>query len=119
MNMKTWAIYLGLTIVFTASVVSATFIPVSEFISGMIALPVVAALFGALFQIARDSAAFEKQKYLQSDQQVFSLGASSHMSTIAFDKHVEFCEEYMSEVDETIGILFRDLISDDAQPAVA
>lgn len=106
--MENWIKYFGLSIVFFASIISATFVPVSEFISGMIALPGVAALCGALFQIARDSAAFEKQKHLQSDQQVFILGASSHMATIAFDKHVEFCEAYMSEVDQTIGILFRE-----------
>lgn len=106
--MKNWPIYLTLTIVFLASIGAASLVPVSEFISGMIALPGIGALFGALFQIARDSATFEKQKRLQADQQVFSLGASSHMSTVAFDKHVSFCEAYMSEVHETIGVLFRE-----------
>lgn len=105
--MKNWPIYLGLAIVFAASIGAASLVPVTEFISGMIALPGIGALVGALFQIARDSAAFEKQKHLQADQQVFSLGASSHMSKVAFDKHVSFCEAYMSEVHETIGILFR------------
>ena len=74
----------------------------------MITMPGIGALIGALFQISRDSAAFEKQKYLQTDQQVFSLGASSYMSTVAFDKHVLFCETYMSEVHETIGVLFSE-----------
>jgi len=106
--MKTWTIYLSLTLVFVASVGAASFAPVTEIISGMIVLPGIGALVGALFQIARDSAAFEKQKHLQTDQQVFSLGASSHMSTVAFDKHVSFCEAYLSEVHDTIGILFRE-----------
>lgn len=99
--------YFSLGIVFVASMSAVALIP-SDFVSGMISLPGIGALFGALFQIARDSAAFEKKKHLQSDQQVFSLGATSHMSTVAFDKHVEFCEEYMSEVHETMAILFRE-----------
>jgi hypothetical protein len=106
--MKNWPIYLSLTVVFVSSIAAASLAPVTEFISGMIVLPGIGALIGALFQIARDSAAFEKQKHLQTDQQVFSLGASSHMSTVAFDKHVAFCEAYLSEVHETIGVLFRE-----------
>lgn len=106
--MKNWPIYLSLIVVFVASISAASLAPVTEFISGMIVLPGVGALIGALFQIARDSAVFEKQKHLQTDQQVFSLGASSHMSTVAFDRHVAFCEAYLSEVHETIGVLFRE-----------
>lgn len=106
--MKNWPIYLSLTAVFVASMAAASLVPVTEFISGMIVLPGIGALVGALFQIARDSAAFEKHKHLQTDQQVFSLGASSHMSTVAFDKHVSFCEAYLSEVHETIGVLFHE-----------
>ncbi|MEZ5494500.1 MAG: hypothetical protein R3E61_07925 [Pseudomonadales bacterium] len=100
--------YISLAIIFIASVMSAAYLPISDFVSGMIAVPGVASLFGALFQIARDASAFERQKQLQTDQQVFSLGASSHMSTVAFDKHVSFCEAYMSEVHETVGVLFRE-----------
>lgn len=101
-------IYIGLSIVFIASIGTAVLLPVSEFISGMITLPGIGALFGALFQIARDAVAFENQKNLQTDQQVFSLGATSHMSSVAFDKHVEFCEEYMTEVHKTVVILFQE-----------
>lgn len=101
-------LYVCLAIVFGVSISSAAFLPISEIVSGMLAVPGVAALIGVLFQIGRDAAAFEKQKFLQADQQVFAIGASSHMSTVAFDKHVEFCESYMAEVDETIGILFRE-----------
>lgn len=106
--MKTRFTYVALAVVFVASILTAAFAPLSEWISGMVALPGVAALCGALFQIARDAAAFEKQKNLQADQQVFAIGASSHMSTVAFDKHVAFCEAYMSEVHDTIELLFRE-----------
>ena len=30
------------------------------------------------------------------------------MATVAFDKHVEFCEKYMAEVHETVNTLFMD-----------
>jgi hypothetical protein len=30
------------------------------------------------------------------------------MANVAFDKHVEFCEKYMSEVHETVSTLFRE-----------
>lgn len=30
------------------------------------------------------------------------------MSTVAFDKHVEFCEAYMREVHQTVSLLFRE-----------
>ncbi len=101
-------LYFGLLSVFGLAVATAWLIPASDWVKGMIATPGVGALFGALVQFARDSANFERQKYLQSDQQIFSLGASSHMANAAFDKHVEFCEAYMSEVHETVGTLFRE-----------
>lgn len=101
-------IYVGLGGVFLASLLTAWLLPASEWVQGMIALPGVGALVGALIQISRDAAEFDRKKHLQLDQQIFALGASSHMSTIAFDKHVQFCESYMTEVHETIGTLFRE-----------
>lgn len=101
-------LYFGLLFVFGLAITTAWLISASDFVKGMIATPGVGALFGILVQFSRDSAQFERQKHLQSDQQIFSLGASSHMANAAFDKHVEFCEAYMSEVHETVGTLFRE-----------
>lgn len=36
------------------------------------------------------------------------MGAMSHMANRAFDKHVEFCEAYLAEAQETIGTLFAE-----------
>ena len=83
-------------------------VPLADYFKGMVAVPGVGALIGALFQLSRDSSAFARQKHLQSDQQIFTLGAASHMSTVAFDKHVEFCEAYMIEVYDTVNVLFRE-----------
>jgi hypothetical protein len=101
-------IYLALAAVFVGSMFCIWAVSASDFVKGMIAVPGVGALLGVLVQIFRDSAQFERQKYLQRDQEIFSLGASSHMSTVAFDKHVTFCESYMREVHETVGTLFRE-----------
>lgn len=101
-------IYVSLGAVFAASMLAVWLLPAAEWVKGMLAVPGLGALLGALLQIARDSAQFERQKHLQLDQQIFSLGASSHMSTVAFDKHVAFCEKYMIEVHETVGTLFRE-----------
>lgn len=101
-------VYSILASVFLASVVVAALLPAAEWVKAIVVAPGVGALFGALLQIFRDVVQFERQHYLQADQQVFALGASSHMSTVAFDKHVEFCEKYMREVHETVGTLFRE-----------
>jgi len=87
---------------------SALIIPTSELFKGIIASPAVAALIGALYQLFRDQAAFEKQKYFADQKRVFDIGATSHMANTAFDKHVEFCEKYMQEVDCTVTTLFKE-----------
>lgn len=101
-------IHTKLAAVFAASILAVWLVPVGDWIKGMLAIPGVVALLGALLQIARDSAEFERQKYLQRNEQIFTLGAGSHMSTVAFDKHVTFCEAYMKEVHETVSTLFRE-----------
>ena len=37
----------------------------------------------------------------------FTIGATSHMASVAFDKHVQFCEEYTAEVYRTLAFLFK------------
>jgi hypothetical protein len=37
----------------------------------------------------------------------FTVGATSHMANLAFDKHVEFCESYTSGVNGALATLFR------------
>ncbi|MGB2254100.1 MAG: hypothetical protein ACPH56_03665 [Spongiibacter marinus] len=106
--MKLSSAYKVLAVTFCAAMLAAWLIPLAEWVRGMIALPGVGALVGVLVLVARDVIRFEREKHLQLDQQIFTLGAGSHMSTVAFDKHVEFCEAYMSEVHDTVGVLFRE-----------
>ncbi len=100
--------YIVLGIVFTASLLTAWLFSAQEIIKGIFAFPGALALLGVVYQLIRDSAQFEKSMFMQKDQQIFNLGATSHMATVAFDKHVEFCEKYMSEVHETVYTLFKE-----------
>ena len=36
----------------------------------------------------------------------FTVGATSHMANVAFDKHVQFCEKYTAEVKRAVAFLF-------------
>lgn len=101
-------VYSALAAVLAASALTAALIPASDWVRALVLTPGIGAMLGALLQIFRDASQFERQQHLQTDQQLFSLGASSHMSTVAFDKHVAFCEAYMREVHETVGTLFRE-----------
>lgn len=100
--------YVVLALVFVSSALAALVLPVGDAFKGIIATPGVVALLGVIYQLIRDNAQFERNLFLQQDQQIFNLGMTSHMANVVFDKHVEFCEKYMMEVHETIGTLFRE-----------
>lgn len=77
----------------------------------------ICSLLGALFLILRDDIAFTRQlqreeserayKSFREDlahdrnrkskevENAFTMAADSHMATVSFDRHVEFCEEYV------------------------
>lgn len=100
--------YIGLGIVFALSMTTTFILPVEEALKGIASLPAIGAMIVAVYQIFRDQASFEKDQRLQRQQQIFSLGTTSHMANMAFDKHVDFCEQYMKEVHETVVTLFRE-----------
>jgi hypothetical protein len=41
-------------------------------------------------------------------ENAFVLSATSHMAQVAFDKHMEFCERYLSKVREGLSILVQE-----------
>ncbi|RJQ77166.1 MAG: hypothetical protein C4519_13915 [Desulfobacteraceae bacterium] len=100
--------YIGITIVFALSASFFYWKPDGEFIQILAAIPLVGSLVGALFQLFRDQAAFEKELHLQESQNIYSLGTSSHMANTAFDKHVQFSEEYAEESHKALFTLFRE-----------
>lgn len=100
--------YTGIATVF---IISATIFILagdkSEIVQALSGIPLVSSLVGALFQIMRDHASHERTLLAMDHQNRFVLGASSHMANIAFDKHVEFCEEYVREANEALYTIFR------------
>jgi hypothetical protein len=100
--------YLGLAAICGLSSVVYVLLPPADFLKNLSAVPIVGSLVAALWQLLRDQAAHERQLLLQDSQNRFSLGATSHMAAVAFDKHVQFCEEYVAEVHKTLHTLFRE-----------
>jgi hypothetical protein len=105
--------YVSIGVVFVLSVIVVFLLPSEELIQAVAAVPLVGALIAALFQILRDQASHDRQLLLQDSQNWFSLGATSHMANVAFDKHVQFSEEYAAEVHNTLHTLFREGPSDE------
>jgi hypothetical protein len=100
--------YIALAVVFAASlavVVFFHFFPVGA-ISNLAALPAIGSLCYALFQLGRDTIAHERSIHLEETKNRFTVGATSHMANVAFDKHVEFCEAYSSEMFSALTTLF-------------
>ena len=100
--------YILLALVFFASLAGALFLPIDELFKGIFSTPAVIALVGVLYQIMRDEAQHLKNVEIQRQQHFFNIGAMSHMANVAFDKHAEFCEKYMKEINETLSTLFRE-----------
>jgi len=108
--MKQNHFYIGCGVVFVASlllIVILRYSIVSEVILSLAGIPAVLALFGALFQLARDRIEFDRSVLMEQSKNAFTVGATSHMAIVAFDKHVLFCEEYITEVRAALDTLTR------------
>lgn len=97
--------YFILGAIFCLSLLIVLVVPES-FWKGLAATPAILSLLGSLFKLFQDQAAHERQMELQRKQQIFNLGSASHMANVAFDKHVEFCEEYMAAVQGMVTGLY-------------
>ena len=100
--------YLFLIVVFLISLAISLWLPLDDLFKGIASTPAIGALFAVLYQLLRDHVLYEKEKELLWKQQFFSLGITSHMAEVAFDKHVEFCEKYIAEVHNTILTFIRE-----------
>jgi hypothetical protein len=56
--------------------------------------------------------AHERSILFAERQNVFSMGANSHMATVVFDKHIGFCEEYVQAVSNALYTSIRDKTGD-------
>ena len=106
--------YIILASIFFLSISGSYIVPAEDVLKAVMGAPGVVALLAALFQLIRDQASFERQQESQQKQFQFTLGAASHMANAAFDKHVEFCEKYMSEIQNATDTLFREGETPDA-----
>lgn len=58
-------------------------------------------------QYSKELAQFshEQSILLTEMQNAFSMGATSHMATTAFDKHIGFCQEYVDAISKALDFL--------------
>ncbi len=99
---------IGIFVITVTSTIVTFYAPINEIYRGIASLPAVAALSAALFQLLRDNASHQRSLQLQQEQQLFNLGATSHMANTVFDKHVEFSEKYLAEVHELVVTLTKE-----------
>lgn len=99
---KHLALYISLAGVGLVSFLSALFLPISETAKTITGLPFVGALFAALFQLMRDHSTFVKEAEHQRREHAFTIAATSHMSEVVFDKHVEFSEAYVEKLHKLL-----------------
>jgi hypothetical protein len=52
--------------------------------------------------------AHQRSLLLLETQNAFSMGATSHMATVAFDKHIGFCEEYVEAASKVLYTLIQE-----------
>ncbi len=104
LNWISYAILLGVIIL---SVLAVLLMPVSDLFKGIYSVPGAGALALVLVQILKDESAYEKEKELQRKQQFFNLSVTSHMASVAFDKHVAFCEAYIACARQILDELYN------------
>jgi hypothetical protein len=126
---RSWLTYCGLGSIGIISLVSAI-IWVEPLIRSTAGVAFFTALIGIVVQLVRDDAAYkreiekadraeeraqvaadraEERKLAAHDRETrFTLGVSSHMAKVAFDKHVAFCEEYAAAADKALVTIFRE-----------
>lgn len=102
---QSWKVYVVAVTVSVVSFLLAWTLPTTEILRGIVGLPGAVALLTVLYQIVRDQAAHERALALQEKQQLFNLGVTSHMAQVAFDKHVQFSEQYIARMQRGLGDL--------------
>src|SRR5690349_14074249 len=102
------ALYISLSVIALLSFGAASYLPIDEIARTLSALPFVGALFVALFQILRDHSTFEKDRLTQEREHAFIVAATSHMSQVVFNKHVDFSEAYLKALQDLLGNLFAE-----------
>ena len=100
--------YIVACLVFIASAWTTSSTSIDNFSKAVFAVPGASALLSIVFKFWKDERAHERQTDLQSRQQDFAFLPASHMASVAYDKHVRFCEEYLEAVNKAVFELWRD-----------
>jgi hypothetical protein len=98
--------YFLLFVVAILSLLATIYFDLSETMKILTSTPLVGALLVALFQLLRDDEKFIRDSIMQDREHNFMLAATSHMSEVVFDKHVQFSEDYLMQVRKLIGALW-------------
>ena len=106
--------YAGLLAIFAASVYGAASVADSNQARTLWALPGSASLLSALFKLWKDERAHERALDIQARQLDFTFTPASHMAITAYDKHVQFSEEYLAKVNQTVTELLMEGASKEA-----
>jgi hypothetical protein len=56
----------------------------------------------------REGIAHERSMFLAERQNAFSMGTNSHVAAVAFDKYIEFCEEYVAALSKSLYALIEE-----------
>jgi hypothetical protein len=120
MNDKNFKVlrYVGIAVVLAISLFLLTRPQVGVAIQVLAGVPAVCSLLGVLFlllrdeithqnKVLRDELAHERNLKIKNSENTFSIGATSHIANVAFDKHVQFCEEYIVDMSRVAGNLLR------------
>jgi hypothetical protein len=100
--------WVGVAVITGTSLGVTFYAPINDVFRGVSSLPATGGLAIALFQLVRDHSAHQRKLQLQNEQQLFNLGATSHMANTVFDKHVEFSELYLREVHQLVITLTKE-----------
>ena len=101
-------IYLGLLVIGLLSVVAVIFSPRGLQGQNIFLVSAFGSMMAGIWALIHDQIIHDRQIKQQDEQNRFLLGATSHMAIVAFDKHVLFSEEYVTEVNNTLRTLFRE-----------
>ena len=105
---KASSLYVVAILVLVASAWSASNITVNNLSKALFAVPGATALFSIVYKFWKDERAHERQVELQTRQQEFAFLPASHMASVAYDKHVKFCEEYLEAVNKAVFDLWAE-----------
>ena len=97
-----FSLYVVAGLVFIASAWSASNITVDNVGKALFAVPGAASLLSIVYKFWKDERAHERQVELLARQQDFAFLPASHMASVAYDKHVKFCEEYLEAVNKAV-----------------